>query len=125
MRLIAILAISLLLLVSCGKDSPTAPDDKFDETPELKEFCQNIDKALKDSDISQLKSNISEETLNYYKAAIDANSDKLQGFAEIFATRKLISLDSVQAVYEIAYQGKYYQISFTKDDSGKWKLTDI
>lgn len=124
-KLLISIILSLLILVSCGEDNPSSPTDNTTETQELKELCQNVDTALKASDVESLESLISEETLIYYKTYIESNTEKLQGFAEVFSTRKLIKLDNVHAVYEINYQGKYFQITITKDDDGKWKLTDI
>ncbi len=125
MKTIILFILLMFLIVSCGDDIPTSPNENIKESAELAATCKSIDKALNETDVESLKELISSNTLTYYESAIEQNTSKLAGFAEVFKTRKLISIDEVYAVYEISYQGKYFEISFSKDDDGNWKLMDF
>ena len=122
--LIIILIVSIGM-IACGDVSPTTPNKNLTEPKELTEVCQDINKALLATDAVLLKSMIDPKYLSFYESAIESNPSKLAGFAEVFKTRKLISIDDVYAVYEITYNNKYYEISLTKNESGKWQLSNF
>ncbi len=117
--------IMIIGMIACGDVTPTSPDKNLNEPEELTKECDAINKALLASDVVLLKSLINPKNLSFYESAIESNPSKLAGFAEVFKTRKLISIDDVYAVYEITYNNKYYEISLTKNESGKWQLSDF
>lgn len=115
----------ILLLVSCGSDSPTQPTDNITETKELKEFMNNVSTALKNNDADAFINYFSAKTAKYYSKAITENKTKLAEFAKLLETRKLIASDSLYAVYEITYNGMTFEISMFLDEDGKWKIKDM
>ena len=125
----AIIIIIFLLINSCGlfKKNPVEPSGtkNYEEPVLLKQSAKTIDTALFYSDTKTLKSYILPKFLNIYSSSIDSSSDKLKGFGDIFKTRKLVALDSIFAVYQIDYNGKKFEINFTVDDDGTWKLMNF
>lgn len=122
--LILIIA-AIILIVSCGGDSPTQPTDNISETKELKEFMNNVSTALKNNDADAFISFFASNNAKYYSKAITDNKSKLSEFAKLLETRKLIASDSLYAVYELTYNGKTFEISMFLDDDGKWKIKDM
>lgn len=120
-----IFLLLLVLFISCGKDNPTNPTDDLTEPVELQNSTKSIEDALSKSDGESLKSLILPANLAYYKSAIEGNPEKLAGFNEIFKKRKLISISNIYAVYELEYQGKYYELTMVLDEDGIWKLRDL
>lgn len=117
--------IILLVFSSCGSDSPTQSTDNLTEKKELKEFINNVTIALKNNDADAFINFFSDKTAKYYSKAITENRSKLQDFAKILETRKLIASDSIYAVYQVTYNGITFEISMYLDDDGKWKLRDM
>ncbi len=113
------------MLMSCSKESPTSPDINLNEPIELSNATKSIEKALQNSDVATFQSFILPRTLSYYKAFSESNKEKLPGFSELFKTRKIISITKDYATYEVMLNGKYYEITMTLDEDGKWKLTDF
>lgn len=120
-----LIVVSIILIVSCGSDSPTQPTDNVTETKELKEFMSNVSTALKNNDADAFIAYFSERNANYYSKAIAENKSKLADFAKLLESRKLIAYDSLYAVYEITFNGMTFEISMFLDEDGKWKLKDM
>jgi len=120
-----IFLVLFILFISCGKDNPTNPTDDLIEPVELQNSTKAIEDAFGKSDVESLKALILPVNLAYYKSAIEKNPEKLIGFNEIFKKRKLISIDNIYAVYELEYQGKYYELTLVLDSDGIWKLRDL
>ena len=116
---------SIILIVSCGGDTPTQPTDNITETKELKEFMDNVSTALKNNDADAFISFFATNNAKFYSKAITENKSKLSEFAKILETRKLIASDSLYAVYELTYNGKTFEISMFLDEDGKWKIKDM
>jgi len=117
--------ILILLLNSCVSDSPTQPKDNLTEPKELKELMSNVTTALKNNDADAFIKCFSEQSAKYYSKVITENKSKLTDFAEILETRKLITSDSIYAVYQVTYNGMTFEITMIRDDDGKWKLRDM
>ena len=123
--IIFIFFICFFLFFGCSKESPTTPDIDINEPTELSNATKNIEKAMQNSDVATFQSLIHPRTLSFYKGLSESNKDKLPSFSEIFKTRKIISITKDYATYEVLLNGKYYEITMTLDDDGKWKLTDF
>ena len=119
-----LLAIMLMLL-SCGKDSPITPTDPIHEDATLTKLTTNIDKLLESNDAKGFEQVISPKVLSYYSSVLNENSNKLKEFAPIFKTRKLVASDSTYAAYEVEYKGRFYEITFTIDDEGNWYIQNF
>ncbi|MDQ1267257.1 MAG: hypothetical protein QG635_2411 [Bacteroidota bacterium] len=126
--IILFLSMSFVLLSCSDSGSPVSLGGnqvKLVEPAKLKEAVKNVEDALLQGDAVKLKSMMLPKYLPQYESAIDGNGSKLVGFGEIFKTRKLIALDKIYAVYQVAYNGSYYEITFGWDDEGNWKLMNF
>lgn len=126
MKNLIVVFISLFFLfASCGKDKSVSPTDPVKELPALTELTNQIDKLLENNDAKGFEKVILPRVLVYYQDAINENSTKLKDFAPIFKTRRLIASDSTHAVFDLEYDGKSYEITFTVDEEGKWFLKNF
>lgn len=123
------LGVILLLLSGCAGNDPVVIQEYKAKpafvTSELTATKTILENAFIEADSKKIESYIEPRYLDQYKSAIEANPTKLAEFGKLFKSMKLIAGDSINAFYQIEYKGAKYEVSFTKDNTGNWKLVNF
>ncbi len=117
-------------MVACASTENVVVDTNYQpvlafETSQLLTVKKDIQTAFSQADTKKIESMISPKFLATYKTGIESNTSKLTDFGNLLKTMKLLAGDSIGAVYQVDYQGKKFEITFSKDEDGLWKLINF
>lgn len=125
---LCMLLMFALVAVSCAIENPIVdpnkPANAF-EVPQLSATKSEIQSAFIKSDVKKIESLISPTYLSIYKSVIESNPSKLAEFGTLLKSMKLISGDSIGAVYQVNYKNVNYEVTFSKEFDGTWKLVNF
>lgn len=114
----------LLMIISC-KTEETFIDPVPVETPELKTAITSIQNAFKNSDTAQIRTLILPNYFPRYRKVLQTNAEKLYDFSKLLDDFELVAGDSIYMVYKVQYKKVQHEITFSKDEKGKWKLMNF
>lgn len=112
-------------LESCKEDELIIDPVLF-ETTDMKTAVSGVVDAFQQKDTARIRSLILPNYYELYKTQIlNGNQQKLAEFGKLLQSVKLIAGDSIYVVYKYTYSGNDYEISFSKDEKGKWKIMNF
>ncbi len=114
----------LLLVFSC-KTEDFFVDPVPVETPELKTAMSSVQQAFTNADTAKIRTLILPNYFNLYRNSLQMNQNKLNDFGKLLKDMELVSGDSVFMIYKVKYQKSQYEISFSKDEKGNWKIMNF
>ena len=120
-----IICLMILILPSCDPDTPVSPTINVKEPAELSAASKLVEEALLGNDATTLISLLLPKYVPVYSEHIYNSIDVLSELGTAFKKRKLIALDRIYAVYQVEYGSSRYEISFSLDNEGYWKLTNF
>lgn len=129
-KLIQILLSLFIELIAFGCISekitvdPYGPDKPF-ETSQLISLKNDVQNSFLKADVKRIESLISPTYLSIYKSSLVNNASKLADFGTLLKSMKLVVGDSTSAVYQVDYKNVKYEVTFSKDSDGTWKLINF
>lgn len=121
----SVIVLVILLIVSACRTEDFFVEPDPVEAPELKTTIGIVQKAFENSDTAKIRELILPSYFSMYKTALQSNSGKLSDFGKLLKNMEMVHGDSAYMVYKVNYDKRQFEVSFCRDEKGKWKIMNF